>query len=262
MGLWLAVLPAALLTAACDRATKQEYDTPPAQIHTIAYLKSLCTKDCVPVTWDLTIRGTVTANDRFGEFYKRLVLEDDSGGITVAADHTELFVRYPVGTVLTVRCNGLVLCDYGGKIQLGTLPEDDYGAGRIPGAELGRYLHAEAPAEGPPVPVSITIDALTPYLIDTYVRLDEVRFLESGTWCDTDPETGRTVTTERTIADARGNRLTIRTAGTCVYAREPVPQGTGSLCGIVDFFGGRYSLRITNRETAFIRAGALPTACP
>ena len=79
-----------------------------------------------------------------------------------------------------------------------------------------------------------------------------MRFTDAGTtWCDTDPETGRTVATERTIADARGRTFTVRTAGTCVYAKEPVPQGTGSLYGIIDYFAGKYTLRVTNREAVF-----------
>lgn len=256
---WLVPL---LLLGACDRTTRQEFGGEPAGMHSIAYLKSLCTKACVPVTRDLTIRGTVTANDRFGEFYKTLVIEDASGGISLAADRTELFLDYPVGTTLTVSCNGLMLCDYGGKIQLGTEPRDDTGAGRIPSAELARYLHPETATPQQPVPATLTIDALAARHTDTFVRLDGVRFLENGSWCDTDPETGRAVTTERTITDARGNRLTIRTAGTCAYAKEPVPEGTGSLCGIIDCFGGRYSLRIANRSVVFTAPEAPPTAYP
>ena len=71
------------------------------------------------------------------------------------------------------------------------------------------------------------------------------------TWCDTDPETGRAVATEREIVDTRGRTFTVRTAATCVYAKEPLPQGTGSLYGIIDYFAGKYTLRVTNREAEF-----------
>ena len=94
------------------------------------------------------------------------------------------------------------------------------------------------------------------------VRFDNVRFEESTTWCDTDPDTGRCVTTERTILDAQGNRFTVRTASTCEYAKEPVPSGTGSLIGIIDYFAGKYTLHVCNRGIVFPTAAALPTACP
>ena len=79
-----------------------------------------------------------------------------------------------------------------------------------------------------------------------------MRFADAGKpWCDTDPETGRTVATERTILDAEGNEFTVRSAATCAYAKEPLPSGTGSLYGIIDYFAGKYTLRVTNREIVF-----------
>ena len=75
---------------------------------------------------------------------------------------------------------------------------------------------------------------------DTYVHFEGVRFVQQGNWCDPDPETGRPATTERQIADASGREFTVRTAGTCTYATEPVPQGTGSVYGIIDYFNGKY----------------------
>ena len=107
------------------------------------------------------------------------------------------------------------------------------------------------------------IDELTAAHVDTYVRIDGVHFVETGTWCDRDPETGRPRTSERTVADARGNRLTVRTAGSATYANDPLPEGSGSLCGIVDYFNGVYSLRVTGFEAYFAATPATPpTAYP
>ena len=69
-------------------------------------------------------------------------------------------------------------------------------------------------------------------------------------------------TTERRIADHTGREFIVRTAGTCTYATEPVPQGTGSVYGIIDYFNGKYTLRIANREVDFATVAARPTACP
>ena len=76
---------------------------------------------------------------------------------------------------------------------------------------------------------------------DTYVHFEGVRFVQQGNWCDPDPETGRPATTERRIADHTGREFIVRTAGTCTYATEPVPQGTGSVYGIIDYFNGIFS---------------------
>ncbi len=138
-----------------------------------------------------------------------------------------------------------------GKIQLGTTPGDG-GAGCIPREELARYIRTEPPGGETPSAQLLTFDAVSARHIDTRVRFDDVRFADAGkTWCDTDPETGRAVATEREIVDTRGRTFTVRTAATCVYAKEPLPQGTGSLYGIIDYFAGKYTLRVTNREAEF-----------
>lgn len=251
-----------LLPGGCDKATKPEYVVcPPESEYSISYLKSLCDgKSSVAITQDITVYGFVTANDLYGEYDRMIVVEDSSDGIAIAIDHTPLADLFPFGYIAAVRCNGLMLYDYGGKILLGTAPGDD-GIGRIPRDELARYIHADPPA-GEARPVErLTFDAVSARHIDTRVCFEGVHFTEAGSWCDTDPETHRTVTTERQIADAQGRTFTVRTAGTCTYAKEPVPQGTGSLYGIIDYFAGKYTLRVTNREAFFATAATPPTAC-
>ena len=216
----LLTLPVLLtLPAGCDRATQPEFTVrPPEPQNSVAYLKSLCDgKSSVAIAQDITIRGFVTANDLYGEFHRTIVVEDASGGISIAAEGSPLADLYPFGIVATVRCNGLTLCDYGGKIQLGTTPGDG-GAGCIPREELARYIRTEPPGGETPSAQLLTFDA---------------------------------VATEREIVDTRGRTFTVRTAATCVYAKEPLPQGTGSLYGIIDYFAGKYTLRITNREAEF-----------
>lgn len=213
----LLTLPVLLtLPAGCDRATQPEFTVrPPEPQNSVAYLKSLCDgKSSVAIAQDITIRGFVTANDLYGEFHRTIVVEDASGGISIAAEGSPLADLYPFGIVATVRCNGLTLCDYGGKIQLGTTPGDG-GAGCIPREELARYIRTEPPGGETPSAQLLTFDAVSARHIDTRVRFDDVRFADAGkTWCDTDPETGRAVATERDLrlrkgASAPGHRLLV-----------------------------------------------------
>ena len=142
----VSVVLALTALAGCDKASGLEFDddTPQGTV-TIAALKSRCTGAQAAVTEDITIEGVVTGNDLYGEFYKTLVVEDTSGGISIAVDATELYVDYPVGTAVTIHCNGLFLCDYGGKVMLGTRPTDEYaGPGRIPPGGGGAVPAAEA----------------------------------------------------------------------------------------------------------------------
>ena len=147
--------------------------------------------------------------------------------------------------------------------MLGTRPTDEYaGPGRIPQAEAALYLRRKQAETRPLRPRTLTFGEVDMRHTDTYVHFEGVRFVQQGNWCDPDPETGRPATTERQIADASGREFTVRTAGTCTYATEPVPQGTGSVYGIIDYFNGKYTLRIANREVDFATVAARPTACP
>lgn len=260
----VSVVLALTALAGCDKASGLEFDddTPQGMV-TIAALKSRCTGAQAAVTEDITVEGVVTGNDLYGEFYKTLVVEDTSGGISIAVDATELYVDYPVGTAVTIHCNGLFLCDYGGKVMLGTRPTDEYaGPGRIPQAEAALYLRRKQAETRPLRPRTFTFGEVDMRHTDTYVHFEGVRFVQQGNWCDPDPETGRPATTERRIADHTGREFIVRTAGTCTYATEPVPQGTGSVYGIIDYFNGKYTLRIANREVDFATVVARPTACP
>lgn len=205
---------------------------------------------------------SLTGNDFYGEFYKTLVVEDASGGISLLIDGTRLAFDYPVGAAVSIFCNGLTLGDYGGKIQLGTAPDGDYGVGRIPREELRRYLRRNPDKDRRPRPAVCTFDAIGPRQTDTYVCFEGVRFTEAGPWCDTDPETSEPQTSERTLTDAQGRTFRVRTLGTCAYATEPVPQGTGSVYGIIDYFNGKYTLRVSERRVEFANAAGLPRAYP
>lgn len=256
------------MAAACNSATEPLRPEQPAAetVHSIAQLKNLCAGlTSTAVTRDIVIQGRIVGNDLYGEFYKTLVVEDASGGISIAVDQTPLADTYRWGALLTVRCNGLWLCDYGGKIMLGAQP-GEFGAGRIPEEELARYFTVSQNVATSPLATPLALSEVGPRHIDTRVRFDNVRFEQQGVmWCDFDPLTGQCLTTERTILDPDGNRFVVRTASTCSYATEPLPSGSGSLYGVVDYFAGKYSLHVSNRGALFdgpFSAAAPPTACP
>lgn len=256
-----AILLLLLGTVACDKASQLEYEIPPeGTLRSIQQLKSLCASNGIVVSQEISIRGTVTANDHFGEFMRTLVLEDASGAIRIAIDATELNAVFPVGATVTVLCNGLALGKYGNRVLLGAAPDGRYGVTRIAAADVSRHIRREEDGELF-YPATLAFTDVGPEHIDTYVRFDGVRFTSADRWCDLDSQQ-HPVTTERELIDAAGNTFIVRTAATCIYAREPLPSGTGSICGIINYFGGKYSLCVTARQIFFSTVATLPKACP
>lgn len=249
----IACISPILLAVGCDLATTAEFDeTPPETELSIAELKTLCdARVSVLVSRDATICGQVVANDLYGEFLHQIVIQDDSGGIAIAVDEERLYEEFPFGALVEVACNGLYLCDYGGKIELGDIP-DQYGSGRLSPELADRHLRVVNRNSPMPRAARISFEEVSIRLVDTRIRFDGVQFANpDDNWCDRDPDTGRFLSSEREIIDSEGNRFLVRTLGGCSYAGEPLPEGTGSLFGVIDYFGGKFSLRVTFHEFLF-----------
>lgn len=263
---WLLAAAACAAAFACDRASEPHYDREAAEQVSIAYLKSLCHGSSVRIVEELTVEGIVTANDIRGEFPRRLVVEDATAGIGIEMDHMALADLFPLGARVVVHCAGLALGDYGGKVQLGAPPTGDYGVDRIARTDIPFHVRCTELNARVRRPRDLRIAELTAADADRYVRLDDVHFREAGApWCGRDTLTGDAVTTLRTLVDASGTELTVRVLPSCHYATEPVPQGTGSVNGIVDYFDGALSLRIVNYEIDLdldVNAVAPPKASP
>lgn len=243
-----------LLAVGCNRASEPRFGQSPAATRlSIAGLKTLCdAASSARIARDAAVRGEVVANDLYGEFRREIIIQDETGGISVAVEGEQLADRFPFGAIVEIRCNGLSLCDYGGKIRLGTEPGDDGAPGEIPEEEIERHIRIVGAVDTEPRVQVLRPGEVTDRQVDTRVRFEEVRFVDVGAaWCNVDPETNRLVTTERGIVDADGDRFIVRTLWSCDYGAESLPEGSGSLTGVIDYFGGKYSLRVTFREKEF-----------
>lgn len=241
-----------LLTTSCNTSSEPSFEeTTPTRI-SIAQLKTLCRGTSTLLTQPLSIAGIVTANDIRDEFSHTIVVQDAAGGVEISIDHTTLADLFPLGAAVTVQCTGLAVGDYGGKIILGAKPTNSYCVDRIARAEIQRYIRCTALNAHQRRPRTLRFTEVGAAVIDTYVHFEGVHFTQTeAKWCDYDPTTDAWLATNRTLEDLDGNQLLVRTLPRCHYATEPIPQGTGSVNGIINYFNGEFSLRIINYEVDF-----------
>ena len=137
--------------------------------------------------------------------------------------------------------------------MLGAMPEREYTVERIAASDIERYISIDKENPQSVEPHRITIAELAPEHIGNYVVIDDLCFNEQAgmMWCAIDPLTGQYTTTERTAYDSANNSLAIRTIAQCDYRSEIIPAGRGALYGIVEYFSGKYSLRIVNHGIVF-----------
>lgn len=166
--------------------------------------------------WQLDV--VVTANDRFGSFRNALWVRDSTGGIQIKVSGDELFLDFPVGQPLRVRCQGLVLGDYAGEVSLGATSDDPaYPNGFIARDDRTYYLKPYG-EPGEALPDTATFAGLDDRRLGSLVAFERVQFVDeelSLAWCDPDADTNRH------LVDCRGDTLVVRTscrADFCVSA--------------------------------------------
>ncbi len=94
---------------------------------TILELKTLYKKEPVKISDNIIIGGQVVSEDRSGNVYKSLYIQDATGGIELKLGKTGLYNDYKLGQWVYVKCSGLTLGAYNGMLQIGFEdPTGDY----------------------------------------------------------------------------------------------------------------------------------------
>ena len=228
-------------------------DEPVSGQISIAHLKTLARDNSTPILYDVTIEGYVAANDLYGEYYKSIVICDDSGGIEISLDSDDLAMVFPVAAHVVVHCNSLALGDYGGTLVLGAQPTGEFLVDRIAEQDIGRYFTIDTTNPKMVEAEKISLADLSERHINNVVVVEDVSFGEQAglEWCERDAETGEFVTTERTMSSRSGESIGVRILGSCRYASERIPEGFGIVGAVVEHHDGVYLLRIINRNILF-----------
>lgn len=205
---------------------------------TIAQLKSrlITPGSFVAIEDDVIIKGVVVADDRSGNFFNSFILQDETGGIDVRISISNAYNFFPIGRELYIKCQGLVLGDNSGVIQLGGYTYTQTGAVRLGNiVNTGAFIFRSKKV-GEPAPKVRTINALVGGDITTLVKLENVEFVPADT-AELFADAVGLRTLNRTIQDCNGNTIVVRTSGFATFAVDVTPKGKGSITGIYTVFG-------------------------
>jgi hypothetical protein len=219
----------------------------------IALLKTLYNGAPLLLTGEYLVTGTVVSDDRQGNFYNTLVVDDGTGGIEIRMAVEEIFKRFQIHSRATVRTSGLWLGSYGGTLQLGAEPYDDYQTQLLSETAVAEHIFPDNEFYGEVIPRTLTFGELAQRYVSTYVAFERVHFAdeEHGMgWAETEAAEGEELpsATDRHLVDTAGDTLIVRTSRHARFASWPLPEGVGRIEGVLGVFNGEYQLVVTNSQ--------------
>lgn len=75
------------------------------------------------ITDNIWIKGQVVSDDKSGNLYREIYLQDATGGIDLKLGKSSLYSDYKIGQWVYVKCTGLCIGAYNGMPQLGLEPD-------------------------------------------------------------------------------------------------------------------------------------------
>lgn len=204
----------------------------------------------VPIDSDWTIAATVIADDRSGNLYKQIVIDDGTTGMTLLLEANNLYGDYPVGRKIYLKTKGLYIGTYSGLHQIGMIDETGSMIG-IPSTLIGSHVvKADYPHAVIPDTVSLT-DLSDPIHENRLVYIKDVEFAASNLGMSYAQASTVSSGTNRTIEDCAGNSVILRTSGYANFQPYIVPSGKGGIIGIASTYNGSGQLII--RDTTDVR---------
>ena len=247
-----------------NSSCKKQFDAPPAYVApnitantTIRQLKALHTVSgkIDNITTDIIIKGIVIGDDKSGNLYKSLVIQDESGGILIRLDGNSLYTTYPIGQEVFIKCKGLFLGDYNNLIQLGggaDVTVTPASLLTIPTALFSQYI-IKGRAGNVVTPKLVTLSQLGTSMQDTLqhvlIKLSNFEFAAADTFKTyANATTNPPGTANFVLKNCNGNTVTLRNSGFADFAAIGIPNGNGSIVSIYTVFGSTKQLTI--RDTS------------
>lgn len=212
----------------------------------------------VAITDDAVIEGIVSCDDKSGNYYQQIAIQDATGGVLLRLGTFNLFNNYPVGRKVFVKLKGLYLGQYSGTLQFGGGIDSPYinqGGVTLLAANLIDQHVIKGALNQPLVPQVVTVSQLSTNIQDKYVstliKLVGFEFASSelGKNYADDNQSGNRIIQGCTSPST--NKITLRTSNYCNFATLPVAQGNGEIIGVYSFFGS--TKQFTIRDTTDVR---------
>ena len=213
------------------------------------------------------VKGRVISSDATGNIYQTLCIQDETSAMTFAIRRAGLYDNYHLGQEIVVDLTGLWVGKYNYLLQIGWLNEDSYGAasmGRVdfnvfqqhvelnglPSTNVA-YITPDQPKPADEMYCLVeNIDQLPSSPGDEFYNLQgqlvefrNVQFEGGGElpYAPYQESVNRYITQQ-----GNSSKLTVRTSGYATFYSDTLPEGTGTVRGILSYYASDPSYATTD----------------
>lgn len=228
------------------------------------------------------LKGRVVSSDASGNIYKSIVVQDETAAIALSVNQSSMYIDYRMGQEVLINATDLWVGQYNGYIQLGMLgqyngmPQITFMAydvfqnhtqlNGLPDQEF-KYVNygKPQPAENPYCLIFKNFSEIpaagAPYInvMSQLVEFPNVSFVDAGKPDESkDPDADGNYplmtfapyqdNADRKIRDSNGQTLIVRCSGYSSFYNDPLPEGVGTVRGILSRYGSSWQLLLRGTE--------------
>jgi hypothetical protein len=205
---------------------------------------------------NIIISGEVIADDRTGNFFRQIIIDDGTAAIPVLLDANNLYNDFPIGRKIYLRCKGLYTNFYYKLPQLGYIPNQNGLLTAIPYHLWDNYIvAAEMQQAINAIEVSIAdVKIAKPELYNRLVRMIDIQILDTNKATQFALPANISSATNIQLMDCDSHIIALRTSAySSLQALRP-PKGRGNITAIYTVFNNTPQLVLRDTSEIHMRS--------
>jgi hypothetical protein len=247
---------------------KEDFDVPKLTCNqpdfkvnrTVEEVRAVTNSIVAQYKYDDIIEAYVVSSDEAGNFFKTISFQTlatattPATGFSVPVDASNTYIDFRLGNKVYIKMKDQYTDIYFGGMRIGSIYVNAYnegGVGRISPNDYKNVLNASCTIidESQLVKQLTVEEALNDAKLNTLIELKDVEFTEAAIGRHYYEETNDVGgATNWNLRDKGGNQIIFRTSSYADFADHLVPEGSGTVRGILTKFGTDYQLMVRSEK--------------
>ena len=219
---------------------------------TFTEIKNLYNGEIIKIQQNLIVEGYVISNDQAGNFFGTLHIQDNfenpTEGFQIDIDLRDSHIFYRVGEKVLIKLQGLYLGESNGVYKVGGVFTNAGGTlsvGRLPTTKVKEHIFNSCDEIQMISAKEVLINELNDNMLNTLIQLDNLEIDNEDLH---QPYAVLEETTDRVLNDCNGNSIVLRNSGYSDFQDETLPEGNGTITGVLGKYRNKYQLTIRDLE--------------